>query len=121
MYNITKGCLEWCNKDECIRTKTLNEMDLRNQQAMQFADDLKAKRSSMYSNYGKLSCTNKMVLSRKMYKKLIFNITNYKNYLIVTKMHPNGNFIFFILNLSALLLLLIKLKFFKLIGRLFNS
>lgn len=43
MYNITKGYLEWCNKDECIRTKTLKDMDFRNQQQMQFADELKQK------------------------------------------------------------------------------
>jgi hypothetical protein len=43
IYNISKGNLEWCNKDECIRTKTLNEMEIRNKQQMQFADDLKQK------------------------------------------------------------------------------
>ena len=40
MYNISKGMLEWCNKDKCVRTQSLNDMEYRNRQAMEFADKL---------------------------------------------------------------------------------
>jgi hypothetical protein len=41
MYNISKGILEWCNKDQCIRTQSLKDMAYRNTQAMEFADELR--------------------------------------------------------------------------------
>jgi hypothetical protein len=43
MYNISKGCLEWCNKDICIRAKALEDMNERNIKALAFADELKNK------------------------------------------------------------------------------
>lgn len=41
MYNMSKGILEWCNKDTCIRTKSLNDMEYINMKAMEFADKLR--------------------------------------------------------------------------------
>ena len=40
MYNISKGYLEWCNKDVCVRTKTLDDMKERNNRAYEFAKEL---------------------------------------------------------------------------------
>jgi hypothetical protein len=41
MYNITKGKLEWCNKDICERKIINNDIERRQQEAMDFADFLK--------------------------------------------------------------------------------
>jgi hypothetical protein len=42
MYNMSKKILEWCNKDECVRTKAYNDMAIRNKEACDYALSLKA-------------------------------------------------------------------------------
>lgn len=41
MYNMSKQNLEWCCKDECLRTIALANMNKRNIKAYELADSLK--------------------------------------------------------------------------------